>query len=410
MVLVLNVLFGQSDSTQVRDSSAAQADTAAYAGVITPAYSSSIKSPIYYSANDSIVTDVLERRATLYGKASIKTNGIEIQADQIDIFWEDHLMAAKGKVDSTGKYVGRPILTQDGEKIVMDSVRMNSETKKAKIYGMESKQGEGYITGDEAKRTDDAIYLREGHYTTCNLKHPHFYINARKLKVIPNDKAVCGPFNLVIEDVHTPLGFVMGFFPMINKRKSGLIFPLIGEDISRGFFMQEGGYYWAVNDYLGIRTVGDLYANGSYRINSAADYIHRYRFNGKVSIDYNRLKQGFDNSTPPKQFRFNWTHSSKQRKNSSFRANVYITSSKFFETVNTNPIVRNNNVTNSSITYFKQFGPSPFNMTVTMRGDQNVNGRSSNSDVPQAIYNASLPEFSFNMNRIAPFKRKTKLG
>jgi lipopolysaccharide assembly outer membrane protein LptD (OstA) len=402
----------QMDSVQVQDTLAVDSTeimegNPQFSGSIEPNESNALSSPIFYSANDSIVSDMQTKKATLYGKARIKSDDMELQAEEIDVFWEDNIMAARGKIDSTGKYIGRPIMNQAGEIMVMDSVRMNTKTKKALIYGIEAKQGEGYLSGNIAKRTDDAIYLKEGHYTTCNQKHAHFYINARKLKVIPNEKAVCGPFNLVIEDVPTPLGFLLGYFPMMSKRKSGLIFPQIGEDQSRGFYMAQGGYYWAVSDYLGIRTVADLYANGSYRLNSAATYLSRYKYNGSATVDIAATKSSFDNTKPPRNFRLTWSHNTKQRKNSSFRANVNITSQKYFQTVSFNPIARNSNVTNSSITYIKQFGTSPFNMSVTLRGDQNVNARSSeNSTVTQAEYNTSLPEFAFNMNRIAPFKGK----
>lgn len=396
-----------SDSLSAADSSS----TAVSDSIKIPSQSESnaLESTIYYSADDSIKTDINTKTAYLYGNASIKYTDVEIHAAEIQIEWEKNIVFAKGRTDSTGRYIGRPLFIQAGEKMAMDSVRSNTQTKKALIYGIETQQGEGYLTGDIAKRTEEAIYLREGHYTTCNMKHPHFYINARKLKVIPNDKAVCGPFNLVIEDVPTPLGFVLGYFPMMNKRKSGLIFPQLGEDVSRGFFMSQGGYYWAVNDYLGLRTVADLYANGSYRVTTTATYIDRYRYNGNAMIDFSRVKSGFDFSKPPRQFRLTWAHNSKQRKNSSFRANVNISSAKYFKTVSYNPTILNTNATSSGITYFKQFGRSPFNMTATLSGDQNVNATSSNSTEPQAIYNAA-PQVSFNMIQQYPFKRKVGGG
>ncbi|MCS6822875.1 MAG: putative LPS assembly protein LptD [Cytophagaceae bacterium] len=371
-------------------------------------YSSDIETTIIYTADDSLVMDVTNKKVYLYGNATIIYDDKKLQADQISLDWQNNIVFAKGRKDSTGRYYNYPIYTDKTDKYVCDSMKYNLKTEKGIIHGIVTQQGEGYLHGDTVKRMKDAVYMKEGSYTTCNMKHPHFKIVAKKVKLIPDDKIVSGPFHMVVQDVPTPLGFFLGFFPIINKKKSGIIFPTFGEDQLRGFFFKEGGYYWAVNDYLNVQLTGDLYANRSWRAAYTSTYIKRYKFNGNLNGVYSSLLDGFDNETKQQNFNVVWNHATLARRNSSFNADVNVSSSNYFSTNTYIPTLVQQNATASNVMYRKQFGRTPFSMSVAARSNQNMaESRTSNKS---AIYNATLPQFNFSMNRITPFKRRGSSG
>ncbi|MFL5728979.1 MAG: putative LPS assembly protein LptD, partial [Cytophagaceae bacterium] len=358
---------------------------------------------IKYSARDSIRMDVVKKIVYLYGDASINYGTITLHAGLVSIDWQNSIMAATPLIDSTGKRTGTPVFEDGPEKYEVDTIKYNFKTRKAYIAGIVTKQGEGYITGGPGKKTEDAMYINRATYTTCNLRHPHFYIKARKLKVIPDDKVVSGPFNLVVSDVPTPLGFFLGFFPMPRKEKSGIIFPTFGATTQRGFFLSQGGYYWAVNDYLGIKAVGDGYGNGSWRISTIFDYKKRYAYSGKLSINSSRIKNSFnENENFNRDFNVQWQHASVTRNNSNFTANVNAGTQKYFTNNSFYPTTLQSNAFTSSIQYYKSFG-SLFTLTVAARQDQNIRAK-------QMVMNFTLPEVNFSMNRVYPFRTKLSTG
>jgi hypothetical protein len=376
---------------------------------LPPAEKGDIATTIYYHAEDSIMMDVATKKAYLYGKAQIKYQDMQLDAEQIEIRWDKNIISAKGKVDTTGKYKGWPVWKQGKDTYVTDSMTYNMKSSKGIIHGIQTKQGDGYLQGDTAKRTQEAIFMKNGIYTTCNLKHPHFYIKARKLKVYPESKALSGPFNIVLEDIPTPIGFWLGFFPITDKKKSGIVFPAFGSNQNRGLYISKGGYYWAINDRIGLEIVGDAYANGSWLLNGTSTYIKRYKYRGTMSLSGSKIKNDFNPYTSaPKQFSVIWTHSNLSKRTGSFTANVNLSSSKFTKQ-NVYTTARTQNTTTSSITYSKQLGRSPFSLSVSMRANQNnVNSTATNNQ--SAIYNVTLPSASLNMNRISLLKKKHSDG
>ena len=372
-----------------------------------------IPTTIYYTADDSIMVDVKSKTAYLYGNAHIKNGDVSIKAERIEIDWVNNVVMARGKVDSTGRYRGKAVFSQKTDVYVTDSMKYNIKTQKGIIHGIQTKQGEGFLHGDTAKRTEEAIYMKQGKYTTCNLEHPHFYISAKKLKVIPEDKAVSGPFHMVIEDVHTPVGFWMGFFPIMDKKKSGLIIPNPGQGLSRGFYLDQGGYYWALSDYVGIKFLGSVWANGSWLANlSTKDYgyLKRYKFSGAVDFTLSRVKEGFDDAPLNSNFLFKWSHRSIAKKNSNFSASVDLSSGRFYVSNSFNPTLSQQNITNSTVNYGKQFGKTPFRMGLSLNINQNMSTAVATGQNASAVYSGTLPDLNFSMNRISPFKKKGSSG
>jgi hypothetical protein len=369
-----------------------------------PKQKGDIETTIKYSAKDSIRMDVVKKIVYLYGNAKINYGDITLTAALISIDWQASIMTAHALPDSTGKMTGVPVFLQGSDKYEADEIIYNIKTKKGIIRNIVTQEGEGYVSGDKVKKDQDAVYISRAQYTTCNLRHPHFYINARKLKVLPEDKVVSGPFNLVISDVHTPLGFFLGFFPIPKKQKSGIIFPTFGMSAQRGLFLSRGGYYWAVNDYMNVKFMGDAYSNSSWNATLSSDYIVKYKFSGNLAFTYSKIKNSFSLAEGLQtSFNILWTHRTAIRKNRSFQANVNIYSKKFYSNNSFNPTQLNTNASASSITYTKAFGGTPFNITVTARQDQNISGT-------KAIMNFTLPEINLSMNRIYPFKRKISTG
>ncbi|GAL82794.1 hypothetical protein MYP_20 [Sporocytophaga myxococcoides] len=395
-------MLAPAESTEA----AAVKDTTDTSDSLNVKHKGDIETTIKYSARDSIRLDVVTQTAYLYGDAKINYGDITLEAEQIEINWATSTLTAVGVPDSTGKVKGVPLFKEKDDKYSADIIKYNFKTRKGIISGIITQQGEGFIHGEKVKRTDEALFINSANYTTCNLAHPHFHIRANKLKVIPQDKIVTGPFNLYVADVPTPLGFILGIFPVPKKNKSGLIFPMYGESRDRGFFLRNGGYYFAINDYVASRLIGEIYTLGSYGLQSQTDYISRYKFRGNLDLAFNHRKStnpNFGVAEGAKEFYFVddykivWNHQTISKKNSRLSSGVNFASTTFNRNNAYNPAAYLTNTMTSSISYSKFFGGTPFNLSLAARSTQNNN---------TGVYDFTFPDFAFNMNRIYPFKKK----
>ena len=359
-----------------------------------------IETTIKYTAEDSITMDMATKTAYLYKKAKIVYGTTTMDAERVEIDWGKNVVTAKGLPDSTGKLIGVPVFHEKTQKYQAEVIKFNFKTKKGIISKIVTKQGDGYVHGDKVKRDAEGdMYVNSGKYTTCDLPIPHFYIEATKLKMIPGKKMVSGPFIMKVAGVPTPLGFFLGYFPLPKKKKSGIIFPTIGEQAQRGFYLSQGGYYWAPNDYMGIKIIGDVYSNGNWRANVVNTYKKRYCFNGSFSLSYGVLSTAYTTTAANKSTLFNlvWQHSSVMKRGRTFSANVNIASNKNYSLASYNPTAVMSNVFSSTVSYNKNFVGTPFNMSVNARQDENVHTKT---------MNLTLPQVSINMNRIYPFKKQ----
>jgi lipopolysaccharide assembly outer membrane protein LptD (OstA) len=367
-----------------------------------------LDSKVEYKARDSMRFALKEKKIYLYGAAEVKYEQIELKAEYVEIDWSTNVVHAEGRPDSLGKIIGKPVFSEGAQTFDADKMDYNFKSKKGRISGVFTRQGEGYLHGDQVKKNEkDEFFVKNGKYTTCNLPdHPHFYINASKIKVIPKDKIVSGPANLVIEDVPTPLAVPFGIFPNSTSRSSGIVFPTYGESPGLGFFLQEGGYYFGINDHLDASIRGTIYSRGSWGLSGGTNYSYRYRFNGNFDVRYSKILQGDPEllgSAVNKDFFITWRHNqdAKARPNSRFSASVQAGSSNFnaLNSLNTNNIV--SNTFQSSISYSKTFANTPFNMVVSAGHSQNTATK---------IITVSAPELQLNMNRYYPLKRKEAVG
>jgi hypothetical protein len=362
-----------------------------------------IETTIVYSATDSITMDVVNQIVRLYGDAKITYGTIELQAAVIEIDYKTNVVTAQGVTDSLGTVEGKPIFKDGNETYETDDMKYNFTTKKAYIDGVVTQQGEAYMHGSQVyKNQYDELYISKARYTTCNLAEPHFHIESSKLKVIPGNKVVSGPFHMRIQDMPTPLGFAFGMFPVPKEKTSGIIFPSYGEEKRRGFFLKNGGYYFALNDYMNLTLLGEIYSKGSWGFNVASNYNKRYKYGGNVNFRYNNQKSDIEgDSTVINDFWINWSHSPKSTGSSRFSASVSAGSSTYNQN---NPAYQDlsrslNQDFNSSVSYSKTFRGTPFNLSMSGRLQQNVNTN---------IINLLLPEMALNMNRLYPFKKLGK--
>lgn len=373
----------------------------------TSTSSSFLTSEVYYVAKDSTRIDLQNRKVLLYHQAQVNYEDIELQAEHIILNWNDNTVYAIGMPDSLGKIIGEPIFKEGDKTYHCESILYNFTTKKGKIKGMKTQDGDGYIHGDELKKnTDNSMYVQHSKYTTCSHDEPHFYINAKRLKIIPNDKIVSGPANLVIADIPTPLFIPFGFFPIQDEQSSGFIMPTYGYSINRGYNLTNGGWYFSINDYTDLALRGDIFTLGSWRLNAQSTYKKRYAYQGNFSLSYSKNllgERGLPNFEDRRDFFINWTHTqdSKAHPNKRFSAKVNAGSSSYNQL---NSTLSNNylkNTLNSNISYSYSWPDKPFNLTSNIRHSQNTLNNS---------LSLSLPDVAFSMTRINPFERKKASG
>mgnify|MGYP006280102651 CR=1 FL=1 len=365
--------------------------------------------PIDYSAEDSLIFSMIEDKAYLYGDAVITYGNMELKADYIEFNMKTNEVFAKGLPDSTGEMAGEPHFKDGGDEFRAREMRYNFETRNGIIKEIITEQPEGYLHSEKTKRhSNKEIHLSGGKFTTCNKKDPHFYIALTKAKMIPNDKIVSGRAYLVIEDVPLYFPFIpFGFFPNTKKHSSGLLVPEYGEEQNRGFFLRNGGYYFAINDYMDLEMRGSVFSKGTWGISADYNYLVRYKFNGGLNINYFSNATG-DRDIPGDFNRSNdlsvtWSHaqSSKANPNQRFSANVNFSTQTYDRNHTRNPDNHLRNTKSSSVNYSRSWPGRPFNLSANLRHSQN----SLNESV-----DFTLPDVSFNMNTQYPFKNLGETG
>lgn len=400
--------YGQSsDSTNITDSIKINTDTIKKkTSTNKNDDNNTLKSKVDYSAKDSIMLSIKEQKVYLYGKAEIKYEAIILKAEYMEINFAKNELYACGKLDSLGREFGTPVFTEGTQTINSKSLTYNFKTKKGIIKELFTKEGDNYLHGSYVKKMpSNEIHIRNGKYTTCENKDPHYDVRFWEANVIPNDKIVTGPFLMFVENIPTPAGFFLGYFPNKKGQKSGILIPTYGESANRGFFFENGGYYFGFSDYIDLALRGDIYTRGSWALKTLSNYNKKYAFNGNFSLNYATniiSEKELPDYSKSKDFFIRWSHTQdpKARPNSTFSANVNAGSSKF----NTfNPGTTQDHLSNtfqSSISYSRNW-KSKYFFSVSARHDQNTISRQ---------VNLSVPELSFNTNRFYPFRKKNQVG
>lgn len=368
---------------------------------------SAIEAQIDRTCNDSTIQDFKHNKIFYYGGAVIKYDDIEIQADYVEFDFEKHTIYAKGMPDSTGRIVGKPVFTQAGQKYLSDEMSFNFDTKKGIITKVFTEDNQNYLHGDRIKKMDDGkINIKSGSFTTCsNQEHPHFEFHFHKAIVIPDDKIVAKWLYFKLEETPLPVVAPFALIPNSKGQRSGIIIPSFGESANRGFYFENGGYYWAINDYMDFQVLGDIYTRGSWALKPTFRYAKRYKFRGSLAASYAINKVGVEGSsdyTESTDFKIRWTHKQdpKSRPKSSFSADVYIVSNNYnkYNAISTTEYL--SNTFQSSIAYQTSFA-NKFFLT--------VNGSHSQNTLTHQM-TVTLPEVTLTMNRIYPLKNVGKPG
>ena len=367
-----------------------------------------LAAPVVYSALDSMIVSADGQKAYLYNNAKLTYQSIELNAYYIEFDLETKEVFAKGLEDSTGTLIGKPKFQDGNEEFESKTMRYNFITGKGITTDVKSAQGEGFVHSDWTKKISDKEYImKTGKYTTCDADHPHFYLHLTKAKVISNEKIITGPAYMVLEDF--PLYFPIlpfGYFPSTQTYSSGILMPGYGEEQNRGFYLQDGGYYWAASEYFDASVRGDIYSKGSWGVKFHTNYKLRYRFNGNFDLKYAknfRGEKGTDSFSESNQFQIIWSHSQDAKANPSrnFSANVNFSTSGYDKD---NARSAQNYLTtqkSSSISFSKRWENSPFSMSANLRHSQNSR---------DSTLTLSLPDMTFTMSKIYPLKRKVKVG
>ena len=365
-----------------------------------------LKDIIIHDAKDYTIQNAKDKKLTLYNEAVLIYGEIDLKAGIIIVDYNKETLFAKGIIDSTG-YTQRPLFKQGNEETEQDSLIYNFKSKRALIYGLKTKQGEMFTYGEKTKRVNDStIYVRKIRFTTSDKEdNPDYYITTNKAKLVPGKKIIVGTSNLVIADIPTPLFLPFAYFPLGEKSISGFLIPAFDTGSSnRGIGFQNGGYYFAINDYVDLAVRGDAYSNGSWGLRGLSNYNVRYKYSGGFNLSFENIVQGirgFSTYNKSSNFNVRWNHSqdTKASPNSRFAASVNLGSSKYFrESLNEfNSSQFLTNTFNSSVSYSKRFVGTPFNLSVSATHSQNTNNQS---------INMTLPSLNLTMSKIFPFEGK----
>ena len=365
---------------------------------------SDLDQTLEYSAEDSVMMDSENKVMYLYGKAQVLYGEIGLEADFIRVDWGKNEISAHGSTDTSGKHdaIGKPIFTENGTKYNTDSIRYNFNSKKAIIKGIVTQQGDGYLQGMKVKKDSlDNMYLENAKYTTCNLKEPHFHIGAKKIKLINKKQVISGPFRLYVADIPLPLVIPFGWFPIPKNKEtgtSGFITPTAGEEPNgRGFYIRDGGYFFAISERFNFKVLGQVYSKGSWGLGGQSSYSKRYKYSGNLNLQFNSNKPGdrrpFDSRPTSRDLNLQWSHSpANLRPDRSFSTNVNFVTNDFNKNNSRDVNAYTQNSFGSSVQYSRSLSQN-IKFNTSYRIDQNVRTK---------VMTTGL-DLSFNVNQFNPF-------
>lgn len=372
--------------------------------------SGALDAPVTFSSDDSMVYDAKSKVARLYGNSKVKYQNMDLASDRIQMSLDSNLVRATGTADTTGAIFGTPVFTMGQDKYESDTMAFNFKTKKGFINNVYTEQQDGYLSSQHSKRDSSGVlYLEHGRYTTCDQPHPDFYIALSRAKVRPGKDVVFGPAYLVVADVPLPLAIPYGFFPFTKSYSSGFIMPTYGDESSRGFYLRDGGYYFAMSDKWDLKLLGEIYTKGSWGVSVASNYRKRYRYNGSFFFSYQNTKngdKGMPDYTEQTSFKLQWSHRQDSKANpfSSLSASVNFASTSY-ERNNLNSMYNPQSYTQSLRTSSVNWSTTFSSLGMTISGSANLSQNMIDSTV-----SLTLPDLNISVSRFYPFKRKHMAG
>ena len=370
-----------------------------------------IDSPVEYSADDSLTYSAASGLAHLYGNSSVKYQNMDLASEQIYMSLDSNLVHATGKMDTTThKLTGTPVFKMGSSEYESDTMAFNFKTKKGLISNVYTQQDEGFLTSELSKRgADGEMFLQHGRYTTCDDPHPDFYLAMSRAKVRPGKDVVFGPTYLVVADVPLPFAIPYGFFPFTKNYSSGFIMPTYGDETDRGFYLRDGGYYFAISDKMDLKVLGEIYTKGSWAVSAASNYRKRYRYSGSFLVNYQNTLHGEKNMpdfSKTTSFKVQWSHRQDQKANpySSLTASVnFATTSYERNNLNSmyNPQAMTQSIRTSSVGWQTSFSSIGMSLTSTFNLNQNMR---------DSMIAVTLPDLTIMIAPFYPFKKKKAAG
>ena len=371
-----------------------------------------IDAPVEYSANDSIIYDASSNTAFLFGSSKVDYENMNLESDKIYMSLDSSLVHATGSPDSTEEdgLKGKPVFTMGNDTYNTDTMAFNFKTKKGLIQNVKTQQEDGFLTSQLSKRNaNGVIYMQHGRYTTCDAEHPDFYIALSRAKVRPGKDVVFGPAYLVVADVPLPLAIPYGFFPFSKSYSSGFIMPTYGDENSRGFYLRDGGYYFALSDKCDLKLLGEIYTKGSWGLSAASNYRKRYKFSGSFYFSYQDTKTG-DKGMPDfqeqKSFKLQWSHRQDAKANpfSTLSASVNFASTSY-ERNNLNSLYNPQTMTQSTRTSSVSWSTTFSSIGLSLSSTANLSQNMRDSSIAM-----TLPDLNISLSRFYPFRRKHAVG
>ncbi|MBQ9651057.1 MAG: LPS-assembly protein LptD [Prevotella sp.] len=381
-------------------------DDSIQADSLNRAKSKGIDSPVKYSAEDSIVYHAGDKRAYLFGSSKVKYSNMDLSSEKVYMSLDSNLVHATGSADSTGALSGTPIFKMGSDTYESDTMAFNFKTKRGLISNVYTQQEDGFLKSERSKRDSTGyLYLKHGRYTTCDEEHPDFYIALSRAKVRPCKDVVFGPAYLVVADVPLPLAIPYGFFPFTKSYSSGFIMPTYGDETSRGFYLRDGGYYFAMSDKWDLKLLGEIYTKGSWGISAASNYNKRYRYSGSFYFSYQDTRtgdRGMPDYTKTESFKLQWSHRQDAKANpfSTFSASVNFASTSY-ERNNLNSLYNPQALTQSTRTSSINWTTTFSSLNMTLSGGSNIS-----QNMRDSMIDMTLPDLNINVSRFYPFKRK----
>ena len=370
-----------------------------------------IDSPVEYSAEDSLTYEAATGLAHLYGDSKVKYQNMDLQSDKIYMSLDSSLVHATGSKDTTtNELVGTPVFKMGNDEYQSDTMAFNFKTKKGLISGVYTQQEEGFLTSELSKRgANGEMFLQHGRYTTCDDPHPDFYLAMSRAKVRPGKDVVFGPTYLVVADVPLPLAIPYGFFPFTKSYSSGLIMPTYGDETERGFYLRDGGYYFAINDKMDLKLLGEIYTKGSWGLSAASNYRKRYKYSGSFYASYQNTINGEKNMpdySKQTSFKVQWSHRQDAKANpySQLSASVNFATSSY-EKNNLSSMYNPQSLTQSTRTSSVSWSTTFSSIGMTLSTTTNLNQNMRDSTI-----SLTLPDLNISIARFYPFKRKKKVG
>ena len=370
-----------------------------------------IDSPVTFSANDSLIYEAGSGMAFLYGSSNVKYQNMDLQSDRIYMQLDSSLVHATGSRDTaTNEMIGMPVFKMGSDTYESDTMAFNFKTKRGLIQQVYTEQQDGFLTSELSKRgANGELFLRHGRYTTCDEPHPDFYLALSRAKVRPGKDVIFGPAYMVVCDVPVPLAVPYGFFPFTKSYSSGFIMPTYGDETERGFYLRDGGYYFAISDLMDLKLLGEIYTKGSWGVSAATNYRKRYKYSGSFFGSFQNTINGEKNMpdySKQTSFKIQWSHRQDAKANpySNLSASVnFATTSYERNNLNSmyNPQALTQSTRTSSVSYSTGFSSIGLNLSTTMNLSQNMR---------DSTISVTFPDLNISISRFYPFKRKKLVG